>query len=36
MKQLEVHGVENNPYVWEPLISLVASDRVNLKDMVTV
>lgn len=35
MKQLEVHGVENNPYVWEPLISLVADGRVNLKDMVT-
>lgn len=35
MKQLEVHGVENNPYVWESLINLVASGRVNLKDMVT-
>ena len=35
MKQLEIHGVENNPYVWESLISLVASGRVNLKDMVT-
>ena len=35
MKQLEVHGVENNPYVWEPLIKLVENGRVNLKDMVT-
>lgn len=35
MKQLEVHGVENNPYVWEPLLQLVAGGRVNLKDMVT-
>ena len=35
MKQLEVHGVENNPYVWEPLLNLVAGGRVNLKDMVT-
>ena len=35
MKQLEVHGVENNPYVWEPLINLVASGKVNLNDMVT-
>ena len=35
MKQLEVSGVENNPYVWEPLVKLVASGRVNLKDMVT-
>lgn len=35
MKQLEVHGVENNPYVWEPLLKLVAGKRVNLKDMVT-
>lgn len=35
MKQLEVHGVENNPYVWEPLVNLVASGRVNLKNMVT-
>lgn len=35
MKQLEVHGVENNPYVWEPLLKLVAAGRVNLKDMVT-
>lgn len=35
MKQLEVHGVENNPYVWEPLIRLVADGRVNLRDMVT-
>ena len=35
MKQLEVHGVENNPYVWEPLLQLVAANRVNLKDMVT-
>lgn len=35
MKQLEVHGVENNPYVWEPLIKLVAGKRVNLKKMVT-
>lgn len=35
MKQLTVHGVENNPYVWEPLTHLVASGRVNLKDMVT-
>ncbi len=35
MKQLEVHGVENSPYVWEPLLKLVAGGRVNLKDMVT-
>ncbi len=35
MKQLEVHGVENNPYAWEPLLQLVAGKRVNLKDMVT-
>lgn len=35
MKQLEVHGVENNPYVWEPLLQLVAGGRVNLKEMVT-
>lgn len=35
MKQLAVHGVENNPYVWKPLMHLVASGRVNLKDMVT-
>lgn len=35
MKQLEVHGIENNPYVWEPLLKLVAGGRVNLKSMVT-
>lgn len=35
MKQLEVHGVENNPFVWEPLLKMVSSGRVNLKNMVT-
>ena len=35
MKQLEVRGVENNPFVWEPLVKLVADGRVNLRDMVT-
>lgn len=35
MKQLGVHGVENNPFVWEPLVRMVAAGRINLKDMVT-
>ena len=35
MKQLGVHGVENNPFVWEPMINMVAAGRVDLKHMVT-
>lgn len=35
MKQLEVYGAVGNPMVWEPLMQLIASGRINLKDMVT-
>lgn len=35
MKQLQLHGVENNPHVWEPLMNLVADGRINLDGMVT-
>ncbi len=35
MKQLGIYGVENNVHVWEQLVKLVASGKVNLKDMVT-
>ncbi len=35
MKQLGVYGVENNPFVWKPLLRLIAGRRINLKDMVT-
>ncbi|WP_195543264.1 zinc-dependent alcohol dehydrogenase [Massiliimalia timonensis] len=34
MNQLEVYGVLGNPHVWEPLLALVSSGRINLKDMV--
>ncbi|WP_077533304.1 zinc-dependent alcohol dehydrogenase [Massiliimalia massiliensis] len=34
MNQLEVYGVLGNPHVWEPLLTLVSSGRINLKDMV--
>ncbi len=35
MKQAQVDGVENNPFVWRPLMKLVSGGRINLKDMVT-
>lgn len=35
MKQLDVHGALGNPLSWEPLLNLIASGRINLKDMVT-
>ena len=35
MKQLEVYGAVGNPMVWEPLMQLIASGRINLKDMIT-
>lgn len=34
MGQLEVYGILGNPHVWEPLLRLVSSGRINLKDMV--
>lgn len=34
MKQLEVYGILGNPHVWEPLLALVSSGRINLADMV--
>ena len=34
MNQLEVYGVLGNQHVWEPLLTLVSSGRINLKDMV--
>lgn len=35
MKQLEVYGAMENPLCWAPLLQLVASGRINVKDMVT-
>lgn len=35
LRQLQVDGVVNNPFVWEPLLGLVSQGRYNLKDMVT-
>jgi L-iditol 2-dehydrogenase len=33
--QLELYGAVGNPFVWEPLLQMVANGRINLKDMVT-
>ena len=35
MKQIEIYGAMENPLSWEPLLKLVASRKINLKDMVT-
>lgn len=35
MNQLEVHGIVGNPEVWEPLLDMVASGAIRLKEMVT-
>lgn len=34
MNQLEVYGVLGNPHVWTPLLTLISSGKINLKDMV--
>lgn len=35
MNQLEVYGAVGNPKVWEPLLEMIASGRISLKEMVT-
>lgn len=34
-KQLEIYGAIGNPLVWEPLLKMVSTGKINLKDMVT-
>jgi L-iditol 2-dehydrogenase len=35
LNQLEIYGAVGEPRVWEPLIKLIGSGRINLKDMIT-
>ncbi|MDR1447125.1 MAG: zinc-binding dehydrogenase, partial [Treponema sp.] len=35
LNQLEIYGAVGEPRVWKPLLTLIASGRINVKDMVT-